>query len=77
MLRLESCFVLIPFCDSNVVISLANVKFGEEHLVPQILQGLLDVWQGVIIAYCPFIYLPVVHDDVFFFRVLFIYEIHW
>ena len=76
MLHLKRRFVLVFLCDSNIIISPADIKLGEERLVPQILQGLLDIWQGVVVTYRPFVYFAVVHDDVFFFQVLLVYEVH-
>ena len=43
MLHLERRLVLIPFCNSNIVVSPVNVELGEERLVPQIFQGFSDI----------------------------------
>ena len=76
MFCLKGHLILVLLGDLDVVVSPTNVEFGEKRLIPQVLQGFSYIRQGVVVAYCPFIYFTVVHDDAFFLGVLFIYEVH-
>jgi len=59
---------------SDVVISMTDVKFGEQCLALEFLHYFLYPWHWVVVLDSPSIYPSIVDDNVFLFAVFLAYE---
>src|SRR6266850_1598016 len=66
MVCLDGCFVSILFSKADVVISVANVKLGEQCLALEFVHCFSYSWHRVMVSYSPGIHPSVVDDDTFF-----------
>ena len=73
----ECHFVPISFFYVNIIVPPSDVKLWEEAFSLKSFESFSDVWQWIVIAHCPFVDLPIVHNNLFLSWVLFIYKIDW
>jgi len=65
MMCLDGCFVSILFGKSDIVISMMDVKLGEQCLALEFIHHFLYPWHWVMVPDSPSVYPPVVNDDAF------------
>ena len=61
----------------DVIVSPSYIEFRKEALSPEIFQCFSDIRERVVVVDCPLVYLSIIHDNVLFFRILFVDEIDW
>src|SRR6266850_1886403 len=62
---LDCCFVSVFFGKADVIISVSNVKLGEQRLPLESVHGFSYVWHWIMVSYSPGIHPSVVNDDAF------------
>src|SRR6266850_2159504 len=77
MACLDGCFVSILFGKADVVISVANVKLGEQCLALESVHCFSYARHRVMISYSPGIHPSVVNDDVFLSTIFLANEEDW
>jgi len=60
--RFEGGLPFVSFLDANVVISPANVEFGEPFLARDTMDKLGDQWEGIAVRHSPFVQVSIVLD---------------
>src|SRR6266850_2825269 len=66
MVCLDGCFVPIFFGKADVVISMVNVKLGEQCLALEFFHCFSYSWHQIMVLYSPSIHPSIVDDDTFF-----------